>query len=186
VTKELFSFGDSTYRVALCDSCADKFQRELLTWARCGELVEGEPTRTRPRKRAEAETGPTSTRTLSETAAPRRGTVLAGHVHVPVVTVPEPRSITPKSARSDDLPFGAERWSFTEHALERQEARGIDRNQALWAALAPEIARPSDRPGIKVHIRGDVQVAVSPRQRRIITVINRSLSRQELPHAASR
>jgi hypothetical protein len=189
-TRERITFGSSSYDLELCDPHADLLRRDLYGWTRCGTLVE--ESTFRGRRRVEAD----------EPATTRRGTVEASYIHIPIARVaavepPErpagPPAAPPRGLRPPAeslLPQGYEEWTFTDHAMDRQGTRGIGREEALWCALAPDIARPGTRPGTLIHIRGRIQVVINPLQRKIITVIDRSQNtldqEEELAHAASR
>lgn len=176
VTRERLTVGAGTYDLPLCDRHADMFQREMYGWTRVGTLVD--PPRAFASKRPDLE--------------PRRGRVVASHLHVPVARAPETLPPEAPAARPvtrlspPALPLGHEEWTFSEHALDRSRSREVSKEEALWCVLCPDVVRPGTQAGTKAHVRGNVQVVVNPTQRRIITVIDRSVTtEQELAHAAS-
>jgi len=182
VTKERYTFGQSTYDLHLCDAHADAFRRDMHSWARCGTLAEETPFFTPPRRGDNQE--------LDNAF----GTVVASYLHVPtfrpaseqitvtepVVTVPEPR---PKPAGRPALSLVPDvgEWNLTNHALERMELRRVSREDALLAATFPDIVQPGTREGTAIHTRGPIRVVVNPHERRILTVVDRRVtSDQEL------
>ena len=177
VTVERVAFGNSTYEIPLCNPHADAFRREMFAWTRCGRLEE-EETFFRRREVADGES---------------RGRVVASYVHIPVSRPreqpPEPEPPKTPQLSRPTVPPGAHAWTFSDHALDRQDERGVSTEEALWCAVAPDSVRPGKRqPGTMVHIRGRVRIVVNPVMKRIITVYDASAmntEEQELEHAAS-
>ncbi len=177
-TRERMSFGGDEYDLDLCEQHADRYQQDMFGWVRYGRIQE-QPSRFDRRRREDEDLD--------------RGQVVVAHIAVPQARQaepePEPREVEEPAKDEWGLtyaqqaaqqmlgvvPEGFELWRFSEHALERQEARGISRIEALWAAADPSIVAPGNRPGTLRHRREHVEVIVNPAQKRIITVINKNI-----------
>lgn len=194
-TTERLTVGGDEYELELCERHADGFHRDIFAWTRLGTLVEDEDRAFFRRPR--------------DTDA-QRGQVVAAHIHIPTAretpAVPAPVAPAPVPAPPAQdysglswaelmvrqvqlpgaLPPGFASWTFSDHALERQEARGVSRAEALWCAAEPDIVHPSGRPNILIHKKGHVETVVNPTEKRIITVINRTITKEEEARAASR
>lgn len=166
--KRLTVGADGAYDLALCAQHGDLFTRDMYGWTRCGTLADDE---------AEPRRLPTG----------NRGTVIVSHVHIPVVAVDDPvdePDVTPYEHNkphpsASALPDGWEQWTFTSHALDRQVTRGVSKAEALWCALDPDVIRPGSVAGTFIHVKQHVQVVVNPAQRRIVTVIDRTISSEQ-------
>jgi hypothetical protein len=159
-TVSKINVGDDEYRIPLCDPCADALQSQLLSWARCGTIVD----RQRFSRRADSD---------------ERGEVTASYIHVPAhIPVPATPATPPKrvawSAPQE------EPWDISVHARERMEERGVSEEDVLKAANHPTISRPGKHHSLVLRTRDLVQVVVNVQQRKILTVINLSEREREL------
>lgn len=145
------------YALPLCEQHADRFTADMISWARCGTILD-----TRP-----------AVRRLRPTPQPAKTVV-------PACIAPEPVPAAPRWNPS--LPIDHDEWTFTSHAQERANARQVTQPEALWAATCPDVVRPGRTPNTALHIRGDVHVVVEPTTKTILTVVNRH-PRQEHQHA---
>lgn len=181
VEERTFTFSGGTFRLKLCDRCADRFLETMLTWGpRIGTLVE--------------EQSQTFRRPTRETQPASRGTVVWSYLAVPEVVasvVDEsaddeeefPIVVRPRARADEDLPAGHEAWSFSEHAKERLIERGFTKAEALWCAMHPDQTKPSPSekyPGCVVHIRGPVRVVVNPKINSIVTVTYTNLEQERV------
>lgn len=160
-TIERLSYGSSTYQLPLCDQHADKFQLDMFGWSRCGDVVE-EFVSFAPKV---------------EVQERNLGRLVVSHLHIPAqAPAPEPEAVEvpPRpQPRFDTSPLiKAERWSFSQHARDRMEQRGVSEDEALWCAEFPDVVRDGED-GRRVHSRGPIKVVVDPETNVIITVADR-------------
>lgn len=165
-TVERLSFGNSTYLLEVCDEHADMFRHDMYRWSRCGTLDEDDAHRAfKPKTRPPA-------RNL--------GRLVVSHLHIPAAepteSMPEPEPVevsTPRPVRDDRLPLRADRWTWTDHAVQRANKRKLTEDEVLWCAEHPDIVRPGRQPGTLMHTWGQIKIVVNPETHEIITVAKR-------------
>src|SRR6185295_16242347 len=80
-----------------------------------------------------------------------------------------PRTAKPVLANLES----ASAYSFTDHAAEQMNARGISPAEALSAIIDPDSTLPdASDPHLLSHVRGDIRVVVNPREFVVVTVID--------------
>lgn len=162
VTVERLSFGDSAYKLAVCDEHADGFRRDMYRWSRCGILDEGDECRAfKPKARPPA-------RNL--------GRLVVSKLQIPAVTAPEPEpepelpAPRPQPRFDTRMPVNADRWTWTSHAVGRATLRQLTEDEVLWCAEHPDVTRAGRKPGTRIHQRGHVKVVIDPEMHEILTV----------------
>lgn len=166
-TTQKIAFGDSTYELRLCEAQADNLLRDMISWGRCGTIVETDDAATFKPK-------------AEPVRRERGGVVVASHVHVPNATLrpveqEQPATTVPiqRKPRFDtSLPINHDRWVWTDHAIQRARLRHLSSEEVLWCAEHPDTVRPGDGDSV-IHIRGHVKVALDPATYEIIMVADR-------------
>ena len=78
----------------------------------------------------------------------------------------------------EQYPTSARSWRLSHHARRRAAELGYDPDEILRAAEDPDVAYEQTRfPGQQLRQRGDVAVAVDPRDQVVITVLLRRRDR---------
>jgi len=78
------------------------------------------------------------------------------------------------SASGGTVVFDTDGWVFSEHAQYRMQERGIDPSEVFAVIANPAMSNRTEKdgPGVVNHERGDLRVAVDPKTKEIITVID--------------
>lgn len=145
-----FSLNGYRYEIDTCDACSAALYGQLMAWADLGTCV-GEPT------------------VFDRTAAPVNQTVIVA----PPVQVAEAEPAIPerRTGPRKVLPRTAERWTFSQHALDQMVERQFTREEVLWACERPEIVTPEfDERGGETRKRGRCLAVVDPYTATVITV----------------
>ena len=161
VSIERFSFSGGAYTVPLCRRHVEMLQRDFYVWAMAGTPAADDVVD-------------------DDLDTIGRGTVLFTSEDFLAVR-DEEQLVDDDDVHHDDAPVlhlpppGWDTWTFTLHAMDRRESRGVSPIEAKWCAQDPDFIWPGTTPGTEVRTKQHVKVVVNPQQRRIITVMNRNL-----------
>lgn len=161
-----FSLGDTKWEIDVCEKHGDQLEREVGSWGSLGREMGAVDVDSRLYTPQYAEdsrrVAELRAKQVAEDRANQTGHIEEGVEEEEVLSRLEPkRQTTPRDGRP---------WSFTSHARERLESRGVDILDALHAATEPLVTRNADRPPLMIHERGSIEVVVDPSTREIITV----------------
>jgi hypothetical protein len=142
-------------RLILCEWAANKFDADLYKWEKMGEEL--------PAHKPPIKFGERNGKSVAPIPIPKR---------VVLETVEEEEAVTVDSLHyaQNQLPPGADTWSFSSHALERLVERHVTGPEVLWAAIQPERTSDGKLPETREHVRGTVMAVVVPHRRLIVTL----------------
>lgn len=169
-----FSLNGVDWEIDLCEQHADMLQRDIMGWARLAREKER----------------PSMFRSSEEVRAYTHSNYGSGQ-HNGLDKKPVTRE--PAASALPALPAVADNWTLTPHAEEQLEERGpvfgFTRADVFLACVEPEHTMDA-KGGRKHHYRGNVQLIVSPIDKKVVTVLPRSTrdfqeQEQELASAAN-
>jgi hypothetical protein len=163
-----FSLGDTKWEIDVCEKHGDQLEREFGSWGSLGREMArayGDSRLYTPEYAEESRrVAELRTKQSAEDRAKSPVVDLEPLGDVAVTTA------EPESERRQTTPTDGRPWSFTDHARERLEERGVDILDALHTATSPFVTRQAQHPPLLIHERGEVKVVVDPITRSIITV----------------
>lgn len=158
-----FSMAERTWSIDVCDDHYRMLERDIYAWGRLAEEVEpasvGRMFGSDYAADARRLSSLRGRQDADDRAHEKEKRALRGSEVVA-------RASGPRLA----APADADRWVFTEHALERLQERGVNPVAALWAASEPAVKRPAREQGLVIHERDGVKVVLNPSTQAIITV----------------
>jgi len=152
---QTLTLGDGSWSLDLCEGCARKLDRVVVSWARRGRALNHAPA-------SAFEFFSADYRRDARSAAQSRARENASRAPTRQAAGPAP----PTPA----LPPATDDWLFTGHARSRLAGRDIPAAAALQAAAHPTVRRPGRRPGTALHQADGVKVVVVLASREILSV----------------
>lgn len=156
---EFLSLGETTVKLLLCDKHAKDLDRDFWLWAQLGATVEK----------------PQSGRFNSEYVAEQRRVAELrakqsekDRERERIEQVPAAEAVSNRQMLT--LPYTAQMWTFSKHAMQRMHERGIEPVEALSAACLPNVTRHGRTSTTAIHENEHAKVVVNPTTKEILTV----------------
>lgn len=173
-TERVLSVDDSFFKLKLCESHGQMFDRDISGWTRVASEMDAPVARRKSQyftdeiKRENARI--TELRQKANDAAASKEFAERRRVEIEAQQAREAELHARQSVPGGLL------WRLTDHARERTAQRGFTFEEVFSTAAFPEhtIEQPWRGPHIAVQQRGDCRIAVNTNTHAIITVIDRN------------